>query len=165
MIVDAMKRWWWWLALPLVAAQPSELARVQAVYLLPMGYGLDQHLAGSLTRLRVFQVVTDPKQADAVFTDRLGEAFEQRMNEIYPLQPAPKPAGTQEEQKSTAAARPEAPRASTWGRGRGAVFLVDTRTRTVLWSVYERPRDSSPDEVERTARRIAEQLMRDLKKK
>jgi len=160
-----MKRWLWWLALPLVAAQPSDLARVQTVYLLPMGYGLDQYLAGRLTRMGVFQVVADPKQADAVFTDRLGEAFEQRMNELYPPEPAQKPADTQEEKESTAAARQEAPRASTWGRGRGTIFLVDTRTRTVLWSVYERPRDASPDEVERTARRIAEQLMRDLKKK
>ena len=37
--------------------------------------GLDQYLANRLTDDHIFQVVTDPKQADAVFTDRIGEAF------------------------------------------------------------------------------------------
>jgi hypothetical protein len=162
-----MKRWLWWLALPLVAAQPSELSRIRTIYLLPMGHGLDQYLAGSLTRMGVFQVVADPKQADAVFTDHLGEAFEQRMNELYPPQPAQAPSEKQDQQesRSKAAAREEAPRISSWGRGRGTIFLVDARTRTVLWSTYQRPRNSSPDEIERTARRIAERLKRDLKKK
>ncbi|MGB9604423.1 MAG: hypothetical protein ACP5U2_04980 [Bryobacteraceae bacterium] len=163
-----MKRWLWWLALPLFAAQFSDLSRIRTVYLLPMGQGLDQYLAGRLTRMGLFQVVTDPKKADAVFTDRLGEAFEQRMRELYPPESRQPAQGKTEEktaEQSNPPQREEGTRASTWGRGRGTIFLVDTRSRTVVWSVYERPRNSSPEEVERAARRIAERLMRDLKKK
>lgn len=163
-IVDVM-RCLWWLALPLVAQQ-IEPARVQSVYLFPMGNGLDQYLAGRLARLGLFQVVADPKKADAVFTDRLGEAFEQRLNELYPI------AGTQAGEKKEGAqqaageAKQEAyARVSSWGRGRGTVFLVDTRTRAVIWSVYERPKDSSPGQVNRAAERIAQRLKREWKGK
>jgi len=48
---------------------------VQAVYLLPMAGGLDQYLANRLTSAGVFRVVTDPKMADAIFTDQLGAGF------------------------------------------------------------------------------------------
>lgn len=159
-------RWLWWLVLPCLAAQHAELSRIQSVYLLPMGNGLDQYLAGRLTALGLFQVVVDPKKADAVFTDRLGEPFEQRMNELYPAPEPPLEEKKQAAAESTPAApRQEAPRVSSWGRGRGTIFLVDTRTRAVIWSVYERPRDSSPDQVNRTAERIANRLRRDLKGK
>ncbi len=39
--------------------------------------------AGRETLSQVFRVVTDPKLADAIFTDRLGEAFEQKLAELY----------------------------------------------------------------------------------
>ena len=35
------------------------------MYLLPMPNGLDQYLANRLTKVAFFQVVTDPKTADA----------------------------------------------------------------------------------------------------
>ena len=57
---------------------------LRTVYVLPMAGGLDQYLAEWLTRDHVMQVVTDPKIADVVLTDRLGEAFEQKMAEIRP---------------------------------------------------------------------------------
>ncbi len=158
-------RWLWWLALPLLAAQHAELGQIQSVYLFPMGSGLDQHLAGHLTKLGLFQVVADPKKADAVFTDRLGEAFEQKLNELYPLASPAEPEKASAAPSSGRAREESAPRISSWGRGRGTIFLVNTRTRAVIWSVYERPRDSSPDQVDRAAARIAERLKRDLKGK
>ena len=51
------------------AAEPS-LAAVQKVYLLPMVGGLDQYLADQITREGLFTVVVDPKQADAVWSER-----------------------------------------------------------------------------------------------
>jgi hypothetical protein len=57
----------------------AELSSVHTVYLLPMGSALDQYLANRLTSEHVFQVVTDPKLADAVFTDRIGSAFEEKL--------------------------------------------------------------------------------------
>jgi len=162
-----MRALWWWLALPLLAQQ-AELSRVRTVYLLPMGHGLDQYLAGRLTTLGLFQVVADPKKADAVFTDRLGESFEQRLEELFPAAPAGESKAAESkgaEGQSAQGAREGAVRPSTWGRGRGTVFLVDARSRAVLWSVYERPRDSSPEQVHRAAERIAARLKRDLKGK
>lgn len=158
-----MNRWLWWLALPVVAAQNPELGRVQTVYLLRMGHGLDQYLATHLTRLGVFQVVADPAKADAVFTDHLGEAFEQRLAELFPAAAQPAEASKITEEEKHSARREEGPRISSWGRGRGTVFLVEPRTRQVLWSVYEPPRDSSAQQVQRAARRIAERLRRELK--
>ena len=63
------------------------LAEVKRVYLLPMSGGLDQYLANRLTKVGRFEVVTDPANADAVFTDRLGPAFEDKWNELYPPPP------------------------------------------------------------------------------
>jgi hypothetical protein len=57
-------------------AGAADLAGVHKVYVLPMARGLDQYLANRLTTEHVFQVVTDPKTADAVLTDRIGEGFE-----------------------------------------------------------------------------------------
>ncbi|HEY1204319.1 MAG: hypothetical protein ABSH46_16780 [Bryobacteraceae bacterium] len=79
------------LAVALAAPPKAELTQVHKVYLLPMTNGLEQYLANRLTSLGVFQVVTDPKKADAIFTDRIGEAFESRQTEWFPERPA-KPA-------------------------------------------------------------------------
>src|ERR1700733_2537259 len=56
----------------------------KTVYILPMAAGLDQYLAQWLTKDHVLQVVADPKTAEVVMTDRLGDAFEQRMKQIHP---------------------------------------------------------------------------------
>src|SRR5215472_12622067 len=60
----------------LVAAPRPELAQIHTVYLLPMSAGLDQFLAVRITEHSLFQVVTDPAKADAVFTDKIGASFE-----------------------------------------------------------------------------------------
>ncbi len=54
------------------------------------------------------------------------------------------------------------PRVSTFGGGKGTLFLVDARSRAVLWSVYERPKRTSPDELDRTAKRVVDQFKKDL---
>ena len=70
----------------------TDLASVHTVYLLKMSRGLDQFLASRLTEDHVFQVVTDPKQADAVFTDQIGEGFETKLEELFPPPETAKPA-------------------------------------------------------------------------
>ncbi|HXG32162.1 MAG TPA: hypothetical protein VNJ11_02270 [Bryobacteraceae bacterium] len=153
----------------LFAAAPAGLNEIRSVYLLPMNAGLDHYLAQHLTAAGVFQVVTDPKLAEAVFTDRLGKEFELLLEELYPPEP--------KEQTQPAAAKPSASapegaagelkgeprtRFSSFGRSRGNLFLVDRRTRAVLWSAYERPRTGAPEEMDRTARRLVERLKRAL---
>jgi hypothetical protein len=166
------------LAAATLLAAAAELSQVRAVYLLPMGGGLDQHLANRLTNAAVFQVVTDPKKADAVFTEHLGPALEGRLDELFPAPPppaaeAPKQAQPAKEEKKKEVAQPavEVPtappavRSTSFGRGKGTLFLVDTKTRVVLWSVYEKPKDTLPATLDRTAGRIVERLQRDLKGK
>src|SRR5260370_11696730 len=81
--MDVMKR----LALLLLSCSTlagAELADVHTVYLLKMSKGMDQYLANRLTNDHVFQVVTDPKLADAIVTDRIGEAFQTKLEELFP---------------------------------------------------------------------------------
>ena len=122
----------------------AETPAVHTVYILPMAGGLDQYLAEQLTRDRVVQVVTDPKLADAVLTDRIGETFEQKMTQIRPRDDAEKKAGTSSD------IRPGFRSTSN----RGTVFLVDAKSRQVLWSDYEKPGTS----LNREAAKIAKKL-------
>jgi len=148
---------------------------VQSVYLLPMAGGLDQYLANRLIAERVFAVVTDPAAAEAVFTDRLGPGFEERMADLFP-KPAPeseaKPEGKEEAPGPPSIARGDVAKGgqpagfmSTFGRGKGTLFLVDVKTRRVLWSVFEPPRGTAARELDRAAGRIAERLKKDLGRK
>jgi hypothetical protein len=46
-------------------------------------------------------------------------------------------------------------------RSKGAVFLVDRKTRSVVWSDYVRPKSSQPDDLNHAANQIAAQLEKD----
>ena len=154
----------------------AELAAVHTVYLLPMGSSLDQYLANRLTSEHVFLVVTDPKLADAVFTDRIGTAFEEKLADLLaPSVPAEKPSPSQaaSTEASQASARPlitetvnklSSPAAnSSFGRGKGTIFLVDRKSKQVIWSVYEVPKGSAGPQLDKGALDIVTRLKRDLK--
>jgi hypothetical protein len=158
------------------AADPA-LINVKTVYVMPMGKGLDQYLANHLTQNRVFEVVTDPALADAVLSDRLGPAFEQALAELYP--PPPEPPAEKEPEKSETkpaapestsigaalADRPDVPaRASSFSRGRGNVFIVDRKTKRVLWSDFRTPRNSQPQEIDYTADKLVDRLAKNLER-
>ena len=144
----------------------AQIQEVQAVYLLPMSNGLDQYLAHRLTKAGVFRVVADPRKADAVFTDRLGESFEAALEK---LQPPPAPAAgskdKEKEEEKPAAETPQPVRFSSFGRAKGTVFLVHVKSRDVLWSVFEQPRDNTAKNLERAAERIIVKLQERLKGK
>ncbi len=163
--------------LPLIAwasLAADGLSQVQSVYVLPMGSGLDQYLAQRLTREAVFTVVADPKLADAVFTDQIGMAFERKLMELYPPElAAPKSeAGgkpkkddpAEEERKLSEMLKREGDfrPSSTFHRGKGNLFLVDVKTKRVLWSVYEPAKNYRSAELEKTCGRISAQLQKDL---
>src|SRR5271157_2615411 len=86
----SMKRFGLFLSCPLLMCA-AELTDVHTVYVLRMSHGLDQYLASRLTAEKVFQIVTDPKLADAVFTDQIGEAFEAKLEELFPSPESVKP--------------------------------------------------------------------------
>ena len=135
----------------------ADSSGVQTVYLLPMANGLDQYVANRLAASGVFHVTTDPKKADAIFTDKLGEAFEQRLDTLL-LPPVEKSS------KESKAEERAAPRVSSFSRSKGTVFLVDAATRAILWSVYEPPKNTTPAELDRTAQRIVGALKPPVKR-
>ena len=63
------------------AAAP-ELKQVQSVYVLSMTSSLDQYVIDRIVAKGQFTVVTDPLKADAIFTDRVGEAFDNKLDDI-----------------------------------------------------------------------------------
>ncbi len=150
---------------------------------MPMAHGLDQFLANRLTTNHVFQVVADPKLADAIFTDRLGEGF---LKALEDFSPSPKPAAEEpvkpedkgkdkdkDKDKSDkagddvagASAKVENPILnSAFGRGKGNVFLVDAKSREVVWSTFENVSGSGTKQLDRTASDIVSRLMKDMKK-
>jgi hypothetical protein len=123
----------------------AQYAGPKTVYILPMAAGLDQYLAQWLTKDQVMQVVTDPKVAEVVMTDRLGEAFEQKMKTLRP----------DGEKKSDENVR----NTFRTTKPRGTIFLVDAKSRQVLWSDYQKPPHSSSDgDLNRAAEQIARKL-------
>ncbi len=180
-MVGAM-RWTALLFLPvLVGAAEIGGSKVNTVYILPMSHGLDQHIANRLTREHVVEIVADPSRADALLTDRLGAPLEYQLEKLHPTPKPPdenaesqagKDADSQagkDDSDTTSAPRSAKlmtnegpPRASTFGAGKGTLFLVDAHSRTILWSVYERPKRTSPDELDHTAKRVVTRLKQDL---
>ncbi len=133
------------LLLPFVAFYTfAQTPAVHTVYILPMASGLDQYLAEQLTHDHVIQVVADPKLADAVITDRLGEAFEQRMTQIHPRDDADKKANASSDIRPSFRSNSR----------QENFFLVDAKSRQVLWSDYEKPTRG----LNREAARITKKL-------
>ena len=160
----------------LVSAEPAphpQLSQIHKVYLLAMGGGLEQYLANQLTAKGVLEVVTDPKLADAVLSENIGPDFEARLNELLPPQRAPEPAPDVKKAKDkdkdkagdveymTSATL----RTSSFSRGRGNLFLVDLKSRSVVWSTHSVPKFRTADEYDRTSAKMAEALARDLGRK
>jgi hypothetical protein len=152
----------------------TDLTNVHTVYLLKMGRGMDQFLASRLTEDHIFQVVTDPKQADAVFTDQIGEGFEAKLEDLFPSPDTAKPAPPPKEEKEgetnpllgeTVNKLSNPSSASSFGRARGTVFLVDAKSRRVIWSVFEPAKSGTPKDLDRTASDIVNRLKHQLKGK
>ena len=48
---------------------------------------------------------------------------------------------------------------------RGVVFLVDRTSRDVLWSTFERPKNTRPEELKHAAEKIVDRLAKAPKAK
>jgi len=161
----------------------ADLSTVHTVYVLPMAGGLDQYLANRLTNEHTFQVVTDPKPAEAFFTDRIGASFQAQMEVLFPPPPPPeKPAAKAEKsEKSDKRSRTDdAPpglmtdtvnklgnpaATSSIGRGKGTIFLVDAKSRQVIWSTYVPPKTTQSSDLDRIASDIVTRLKKDMNPK
>src|SRR2546422_549495 len=127
----------------------ANMTEVQAGYLLPMQGGLDQYLANRLNAGGGVCGVTGPKVGGAVFTHQLGARVGQKLFDLYP--PAKDSDKADKNDKA-------APHISTFGRGRGTIFLVDMKSRAVIWSAYEKPGKATSDVLDRTAAHIVQQI-------
>lgn len=143
----------------------SELLQVKNVYVLPMGSSLDQFVANRLTRGGVLQVVTDPAKADAILTDRIGKSLEMKLDELYPdpakLAAAAPPVKKDEETEENSVMRIKTnpvERSGSSGRAKGTLFLVHRGSRNVIWSIYERPKSTRPDDLDDVAIDVANTL-------
>ena len=152
----------------------AELTDVHTVYVLRMAKGLDQYIANRLTTDKVFRIVTDPKLADAVFTDQIGEGFEAKLELLFPPpeseKPAPPPKKEDEDPDAPAKLITDTvnklpPPTSSFGRSRGTVFLVWAKSRQVVWSAYEPAKGSASKDLDRTANDIVSRIRKDLKGK
>jgi len=132
--------------------RPRQLART--VYIVSMANELDQFLASRLTSGDVLRVVLEPTRADVVLTDKLDGAFWAWLAVSYPAAGGPS--------NTDFAFRKRSHSNKT---DQGTVFLVDPKAKVVLWSTYDRGRTTSPDELDRTAGRIAKHLKSSLYEK
>ncbi len=184
--MKTMKRLVFLLGCSSVLLGGAELATVRSVYILPMSRGLDQYLANRLTNEHTFHVVTDPKLADAVFTDHIGESFEGQMDTLYPPPPPPPPPVTEKPKvetteidksvrKSKHERMEESNRpmitdtvnklsnpASNFGKAKGTIFLVDAKSHQVVWSVFEPAKGSTNGDLDKTALEIVSHIKKDL---
>jgi hypothetical protein len=162
------------------ASVNPQLHEVKRVYILAMTANMDQFLASQLTKSGLFEVVTDPKKADAIITDRVGESFENRLDVLYPPPAPPAPPKPAEETKADAPTKSArdanseklagldlaaSSHPSSMGRGKGNIFIVSRDSRSVLWSVYEPPKNNTSGELTKTAARVVKHLKEDLTEK
>jgi hypothetical protein len=120
------------------------LSEIKTVYVFPMRNSLDQYLVSRLTQTHTLQVVSDPKLADAVFTDSVGPTFESAFNQQVL------------DGKPDTIQMPHAFRSS-----RSTVFLV-SKGKRVIWSIYLAPKDATPRQLEKASNRLVASLQKDL---
>lgn len=148
----------WTLALfllPALYASNPELKSVKSVYLLPMANGFDQYLANQILGSNIYVVVADPQNADAIMTDSIGPGLERKLADLYPVRKE------EDDEEEAIKGNDQVPRAQFRG-GKGMVFLVERKTRQIVWSTYERPKDTRPNSLNQAARRVAGKLKKEL---
>ena len=149
-------------------AQAPSLESVKTVYFWPMRHSLDQYLAEQLSTGGMFQVVVDPKIADAIITERIDAPFLKAMDEMFPTPGS----DTSKSQESTTGSetstgsvetglQPSRPANRPLGQPAGTVFLVHAASRKVLWSTFIDQKDVLPKNLHRQARDIVGRLKRE----
>ncbi len=139
------------LALSLAPVFAAGLPDVKAVYILPMSHGLDQYIAERITSRGLMLVLTDPKRADAILSDRIGGNFEESLQELYGEATVKKSDKIDDSPYQRPAMQPLT-------RGKGNIFLIDRQTKDVLWSTFVMPKTGDAHEVNDTADDIVKRL-------
>ncbi len=136
------------------AVPAAQLKDVKSVYFYPMPGGFDQHLARWIVQDHLYRVVSDPKLADAVFTDQISTGFLYKLDHIN----TPPPPANNSGSTSTLTTNAEVPRESTFLSAKGTLFLVDAKSKQVVWSFFERPKNSQAVTLDKAAKKAVLQL-------
>ena len=146
--------------------QAQTLSNSGPVYFWPMTSAFDQYLAQEASGGGVLNVTVDPKNASAVMTDRIDGKFLEGLDEVFPLPEDPTTEAEDEEEASSDSIegdfRLQRPANLPVGRPRGTLFLVDVKTRNVLWSTFLKEFDATPDRLQRKARSVIAKLQQQL---
>ena len=155
-------------ALVPISSAHAEIFGVKTVYLLPMAGGLDQYLALQLSSGGLLQVVTDPKKADAILTDGIGARLEDSLRDLYQADEKAKADKDRSDKDKSDKDKSDKVKSNTdefshpsmrpLSSSRGLVFLVNRTSRDVLWSTYELPSSTQPEELKHVAERIVDRL-------
>ena len=178
MKLEGMKRLALLLSCLAALVSGAELSDVHTVYVLKMSKGLDQYLANRLTNEHVFQIVTDPKLADAVLTEHIGDSFQAKLDELFPPPETEKPEKPEKPAKKkddegnanplltdTVNKLSNPASSSSFGRAAGTLFLVVPKSHQVVWSAFQMPKDSSSKEMDRLAMDLVGRIKKDLGRK
>lgn len=166
----------------------ADLGAVQTVYCLPMGSGIEQFLAHQLAKQGIYEVTTDPLRADAFLSDFVGTSFEIRVEELLKAARQKKEKEAEEQAAKEAAAKEAAGqevtekkpqkkekeeevapgafqiesaasgRVGAFARGKGNVFLVDAKSRRVLWTGFDTPKNTRAEALQKSAEKLAGNL-------
>lgn len=149
-------------------AQAPSLESVKTVYFWPMRHSLDQYLAEQLSASGPFQVVVDPKLADAIITERIDAPFLKAMDELFAARGGE--AGKSETSATDSAKASgsvedglQAPRPTNrpLGQPTGTVFLVHAASRKVLWSTFINQQDFAPKNLHQQAKDVVGRLKKE----
>lgn len=138
------------------SAVAADLGSAQPIYFWAMQGSLDQYLAEQAAAAGSVQVTVDPKMAKAIMTDRIDAPFLEAMDELFPVEGREAPKKPEDSiegdfQVSRPSNRPK-------GTPKGTIFLVDVRTRQVLWSTFLGELDARPKSLHREAQKVIERL-------
>lgn len=148
-------------ALPAAFGAPADAG---PVYFWPMAGALDQYLAEQFQSNGVYAVTVDPKLARTVMTDRIDAVFLGALDELFPL-PGGEPSEDAEQKSDDSLEgdfRMERPKNRPVARSQGTLFLVDIKTRKVLWSTYLKEYNRNPNALNKQAREVVARLQKEL---
>lgn len=175
-------------AWPAAAEGPNaDLSSVGTVYVLPMASGMEQFIAHQVAKQGIYEVTTDPLRADAFISDFVGASFEIRVDDLLKAardkkeKEAEDLAKKEAEKSGEAVKKPakkpkdeeEAPeggfqmesmasgRVGAFGRGKGNIFLVEGKTRRVLWTGFDIPKNTRAEALQKSAEKLVAQLRKE----
>lgn len=121
-----------------------------------MEAALDQYVAEQAQASGVLSVTVDPLLAKSIMTDRIDADFLAAMDDLFPIEGRDEPEAESESVEEGALRKKVYNRPK--GRSHGTIFLVDVKTRRVLWSTFIGQYERSPKALHSEAQTVVKRL-------